>query len=334
MTQLSGVPYELSGNQPADRFYRGGPKILRFRSRAAAGNRVPEDWVASTTTVFGESETGLSKLSSGERLRDAIASDPIWWLGEQHVRRFGSDTKILIKLLDAGERLPVHIHPSHEFALEHVGAMHGKAEAWWVIEGGTVHVGFTRDVSESELAGWVDTQDVDALLSTMHLIEVRPGDSIFVPPGLPHAIGSGVFIVEVQEPEDMSILLEWKNFAIDGPRSGHLGLGFDTALTATDRRGWSLAALNALIVRGGTGEKTLVPAADEYFRAELYSATDEVILEAGFSTLVFLSGQGILTTENGSQLKVQRGATVLAPYGIGTVTVSGDVSFLRCRPPR
>ncbi len=331
------LPVMLASNQPADRFYRGGAKIRGFRSPsnvAASGERVPEDWVASTTTVFGEAEVGLTRLPSGYLLRDAIAADPLAWLGEEHVARFGADAKLLVKLLDAGERLPVHIHPSNIFAQEHVGAAHGKAEAWYILEGGTVHLGFRRSVGEAELADWVQSQNVEALLGAMHQVEVRAGDSVYVPPGLPHAIGAGVFIVEVQEPEDLSILLEFKDFAIDGLRFGHLGLGFATALKATDRSSWSTRQIDGLVVHGGTGKNTLAPAAAEYFRAELHTASGELIIEAGFSTLVFLSGEGALIAVNGNRLPVQAGETVLTPFAAGEITVEGELAFLRCRPPR
>src|SRR3712207_7675257 len=44
------------------------------------------------------------------------------------------------------------------------------------------------------------------------LFRSGPGDAIFVPAGTPHAIGDGVLIVELQEPSDMSVLLEWEGF--------------------------------------------------------------------------------------------------------------------------
>lgn len=333
MSPVIPAPIALPANQPADRFYRGGPKILDFRGAAAAGNRVPEDWVASTTTVFGEAVTGLTVLPSGETLRDAICADPLAWLGAEHVARFGSDTKLLIKMLDAGERLPVHIHPSYEFALEHVGAAHGKAEAWYILEGGTVHLGFARDISDGELAEMVAQQDVDAILAAMHLIEVEAGDSLYVPPGLPHAIGAGVFIIEVQEPEDMSILLEWKDYALDGPANGHIGIGFDAALAATDTRGWSTAEIEGLIVHGGTGDDTLVPAAAEYFRAERLAVDGELVVDVGFSTLMILAGDGTLAAANGATMAVKAGDTVLTPHSLGALTLTGALSLLRCRPP-
>ena len=326
-------PLFLPANQPADRFYRGGENIRILRGAAAAGDRVPEDWVGSTTTLFGEDRLGLTELRPGRLLRDEIAADPTAWLGPEHVARYGEDAMLLVKLLDAGQRLPVHLHPEGGFAAEHLGRRHGKAEAWYIVRGGSVHLGFVRDISAEELRSWVDGQNVDAMLAAMHRVDVQPGDSVYVPPGCPHAIGAGVFLVEVQEPEDLSILLEWKDFAIDGPAEGHLGLGFDTALQAADTAALKQADLDALVVRAGTGEGTLAAAAARYFRAERLDVAGSASLDAGFSILVVLDGDGTLTA-NGQQYPLTRGNTVLLPFSAGDLQLDGTLSVVRCRPPR
>ena len=144
---------------------------------------MPEDWVGSTTTLFGEESVGLSVLPDGRRLRDAVAADPLHWLGADHLARYGADTMLLVKLLDAGERLPVHIHPLREFAHPHLDRQHGKAEAWCILDGGEVHLGFRREVSEVELDRWVAEQDTEAMLEAMHVIAVRPATPCTFRPG-------------------------------------------------------------------------------------------------------------------------------------------------------
>lgn len=326
-------PFHLRSNQPADRFYQGGGKIRSFRGTAAEGERVPEDWVASTTTVFGEATTGLSELPNGRLFIDAIKSDPDGWLGPEHTAKFGSDPMMLVKLLDAGQRLPVHVHPERLFATEHLGRRHGKAEAWYILDGGTVHLGFRRDVDRKELDDWVAGQDSDAMLDAMHTVEVAPGDGVYIPPGLPHAIGGGVFLVEVQEPEDLSILLEWKNFAIDGFADGHLGLGFDTALEATDRRRYTERDIQSLVTRTEKGDTILLPASEKYFRAERVDVSSHAALDQGFSVLVVTDGEGALASANASSSRLVRGDTVLVPFSAGALEISGCLQLVRCRPP-
>lgn len=308
----------LPSNRPPERFYRGGARITTFRGEAPAAEYEPEDWLGSTTTIFGEPLLGLTRLPDGRMLRDAIEADPVQWLGEAHVARWGSDLRLLVKLLDAGQRLPVHAHPDDDFAAQHLGHAHGKAEAWYILEGGAVHVGLTRDVGPDELAALVESQDVAALLGLLHTIEVAPGDVVWVPPGELHAIGAGVLLLELQQPEDLSILLEWQGFAIDGTRAGHLGLGFDVALSAVNR-----SARPALVHR------SVLPAdADPYFRLERLCIDDDVQVAAGFAILVVAQGD----LEVGD-VPAPRGSTVLLPAADGPVTVHGTGELLIARPP-
>jgi mannose-6-phosphate isomerase len=116
----------LPSNCPPDRFYRGGRKITQFRREPPGGGREPEDWIASTTLLAGEESLGLSALPDGRSLKVAIDEDPRAWLGDGHVQRFGVDTRLLVKLLDAGQRLPVHAHPHASFAAQHLGRRHVK----------------------------------------------------------------------------------------------------------------------------------------------------------------------------------------------------------------
>jgi mannose-6-phosphate isomerase len=291
--------------------------------------------VGSTTTLFGEAQLGLSVLDNGFLLRDLVRREPEAYLGAGHVARFGADPALLTKLLDAGQRLPVHCHPDRAFARRHLGLPFGKTEAWIVL--GTdgaeplVHLGFTGDVEAGALAGWVRDQDAGALLERMHAVPVAAGDTVLVPAGMPHAIGRGVFVVELQEPTDLSVLLEWRGFEVDGARDGHLGLGLDVALEAVDRTGYSEDQIAAL--RGARGDGALLPtAADPFFRAERHRAAAE--LEPGYSVLVVVDGQGRLTCEHGGDLPLRRGQTALIPHSAGATRLSGGLEVLRCRPPR
>jgi mannose-6-phosphate isomerase len=338
-------PMKLPANR-FRRFYRGGSAIARFRGSAAAEEYVPEDWVGSATAAFGSDPDGLSRLPDGRVFRDALAADPEPFLGRAHVERFGADPALLVKLLDAGQRLPVHCHPNREFARRHLDCPFGKTEAWVITEvrgsSPAVHLGFVEDIDPATLAGWVERQETATMLDALHRLAVAPGDTVLVPAGIPHAIGEGVFLVELQEPTDFSVLLEWAGFAIDGRADGHLGLGFDVALQCLDRSGWppeELARLqggrrNSRPVRPGVD--LLLPAeADPFFRAERLAPAAEgsVQLEQGYCILVVVDGAGRLETEHGGSVDLRRGDTVLLPFTAGAGAVSGRVEVFRCRPP-
>lgn len=321
-------PIVLSSNRPPERFYRGGAALCAFRCEPVTAEREPEDWVASTTTIRGEQSLGLSTLPDGRVLRDAIDEDPIGWLGDAHARRWGADARLLVKLLDAGQRLPVHAHPHDDFAASHLRRAHGKAEAWYILEGGPVHIGLREEVSQETLADLVSRQDVDALLGLLHEIPVQPGDVVWVPAGELHAIGAGVLLIELQQPEDLSILLEWDGFAIDGPGEGHLGLGFDLALTAVTTTARSAVDMGALVHAAPPSGSVLPRAADEYFRLERLPLHGAAVIDPGFSIVVVVRGVADL-----DGLALAAGSTVLVPAAAGRVQASGDAELLIARPP-
>ncbi|MFD0921105.1 class I mannose-6-phosphate isomerase [Saccharopolyspora rosea] len=327
---------ELPANQPRQ-FYRGGSSIAALRGATDDREFGPEDWVASTTARFGQAESGLSRLPDGRWLRDAVAAAPREWLGPEHVAEFGDSTALLVKLLDAGQRLPVHCHPSDEFARRHLGSRFGKTEAWVVV--GTsgpnpvVYLGFRDDVAPEVVDEWVSTQDSSAMLGSLNEIPVQPGDTVLVPAGTPHAIGAGVFIVELQQPTDFSITLEWDGFLADA-ESAFLGMDHRTALETVNRTGFGDAVLSSLIRRTGGQDAPRVPLLSEqaapFFGAERLHGAAE--LAPSFGVLIVLDGDGKLRSDGGD-VPVRRGSTVVIPHAAGPARLDGEITAVHCTPP-
>jgi mannose-6-phosphate isomerase len=320
-------PIVLGPNQ-LHRFYRGGARIARFRGLSDVDDEAPEDWVASATTVHGDGGVGLSRLPDGSLLRDALAADPDAYFGPTHVAKHGSDPALLVKLLDAGERLPLHLHPDAAFAREHLGERYGKAEAWIILDaapGAFVDVGFARDIHADELANLVRAQEVGAIVAEMNRLPVARGDSIFVPAGVPHVIGGGIFLLELQEPSDLSLLLEWGRV---GETEAFLGLPKEIGLSAVARA--SLAgALGRLTQKRGAS--FFPPEACDFFRADELAAGS--VVDASFSVVIVLEGAGAIETERAEPVPVSRGATVLVPYAAGEARLAGSCRAICCRPP-
>jgi mannose-6-phosphate isomerase len=223
------------------RFYRGGALLGALHGEAGEDGFFPEEWVGSITPARNpgrdDTDEGLSRLADGRLLRDAVAREPVGWLGAEHMACFGASTGLLVKLLDAAERLPVHAHPDREFARRRLDSPFGKTEAWFVLrtrgEAAEVWVGLREPVERERYLACIESQDVDALLGSLNRLAVRAGDVVHVPAGVPHALGEGVLIAEVQEPTDFSLLCEWDGFPVAAEDS-HLGLGWDVAVEALD----------------------------------------------------------------------------------------------------
>ena len=318
-------PWRLLPNR-VSRFYRGGLLLDTFRGAASpADTDRPEDWVGSSTRAWTPpgapaSEEGLSEAEvDGDRRRviDVLATDPVA-IGGIELTGAAPTTGILVKLLDAGNRLPVHAHPSRAFARRRLASAYGKAEAWIVLATReipgepppAVRLGFARDVGRDELRRWIDDERNDELLGAMVERRTAPGDVWFVPPGTPHAIGAGVFILEVQEPTDFSIVLETRGFPIDRADAS-LGLGWDVAIEAIDRRGLDESAVSTL---RSTLEHGLPDAAAEFFTARRLLVGDRAGLDLPprWVVVVVTAGSGVMRTPAG-ELQVRSGDTVGVP---------------------
>jgi mannose-6-phosphate isomerase len=327
-------PVRLQPNL-VEHFYAGGRRIAELRGIETTSERQPEEWIAATVARADAPRVGPARTVDGDVLRDLVAADPVAWTGADVA---GGDTGVLLKLLDAGQRLPVHVHPDRTFAARHLDCPYGKSEAWYVLDadgGAAVHLGWTEDVDPDELARRRDDQDGDWMLDHLHRIEVHPGDGVFVPAGLPHSIGAGVFVAEVQEPTDFSILLEW-SVTTSGRDDSHLGLGFDIAMQAVSDRATSPGELDRLVRRGehtSPGLRSVLPVeADEFFRLDRAVARGDVTaaVPAGFAAVVVIDGSGDLTTTDATE-EVRRGDVLAVPAAAGDWSLHGEVEALVAR---
>src|ERR671931_276733 len=299
------------------RFYRGGAQLARFRGGEAEDGSFPEDWVCSVTGATNagrqQADEGLTRLEDGRLLREAVAQEPEAWLGPAHVERFGVTTGLLVKLLDPAERILVHTHPDRAFAASHLGSEFGKTEAWIVLatrEGaGEAFVGLREAVEPAEYREWIERQDVERLLGSLNHVPLRAGDVVYVPAGVPHAIGGGMLIAELQEPTDFSIVCEWEGYPVR-PEDAHLGLGWDTALDALD-----LAAHEPV--------RELPETAAAFFWAD-----DRIEAAGRFAALIVLEGEGEI-----AGIAVQRGDVLAVPATVPELEASGAIAVLRCLAP-
>jgi mannose-6-phosphate isomerase len=283
-------------------------------------------------------------------IADLLRDRPEEVAGQGIVERYGPTTALLVKLLDAGSRLPVHVHPTRDLARQIFDSRFGKAEAWAVLAtrqmpgepSPRVWLGFKEDIGREQLMAWIEQQDTMALRSAMNEIEVQPGDAVFVRPGLLHATGAGIFLVEAQEPTDFSIVAEYQGFPIAADEA-HMFKGWDRMLDIIDRGKVDAEELASLCptpsrVAGSASEgwheaDVWGPQSEPYFKAFRLVVDGSVQWRhAGvYSVSIVTRGSGIAETAHG-QLELQAGDTFAMLAATAPATLSGDLEMLVTTP--
>ncbi|WP_258359671.1 type I phosphomannose isomerase catalytic subunit [Moorella sulfitireducens] len=221
---LKKQPLRLAENR-VWRMYTGGWLLERFLGKPQpADGHFPEDWIGSTVLARnpGHDRAGTEGLSyvtmpGGERytLKSLVEQAPAALLGEEHYRKYGPNPGILIKLLDAAMRLPIQVHPDKSLAQKFFNSPFGKTEAWLVLATREINstppyilFGFREGVSWEQFSTAVRENNSPALEQCLHRLPVQAGDVYLIEAGIPHAIGPGNLILEIQEPTDITIRAE------------------------------------------------------------------------------------------------------------------------------
>jgi mannose-6-phosphate isomerase len=334
------------------------------RVRSSADDYFPEEWIASVVNARNPgrehlTEDGLSFVElEGETrlLKDLIASDPEGMLGAGNVRKFGSNPGILVKLLDSAERLTIQVHPDRESAQRLFGSPFGKTEAWYVLGTGRIDgvnpyvlFGFRPGVTRDRWEELFYRQDIDGMIQCLHKFEIEPGQVILVEAGIPHAIGPGCFLLEIQEPTDYTIRVERttpKGLRLED-QSCHQGLGFDKMFDCFRYENFEAhEVMERWFVRsrvpesGPDGSWTELLGADRcpYFRMDEIAVRSRPVSippQSGFSVGIVIEGEGELRWRDGSET-VAQGDNFFFPACVEDLVLTGGdrgMRMVRCFPP-
>jgi mannose-6-phosphate isomerase len=205
----------------------GGRKLAElFRKNLPPDKRIGESWeIVDRPEAQSVVANGPLK---GKTLHELWSQDRIDIFGPvADAPRF----PLLIKLLDAQEKLSLQVHPPGKIAAKLGGE--SKTECWYVASAepsAELFVGFgqhtTREQFEKSLLGGSSTDHV-------HTIRVRQGDAMFLPAGRFHAVGAGNVLVEIQQNSDTTYrVFDWNRAdqSTGQPRQLHV----DQALESID----------------------------------------------------------------------------------------------------
>ena len=315
----------------------GGNALEHYGKSVPPGKRIGESWeISDRDEVQSVISNGPDK---GKTLRQQIEAHGVQLLGTNIVGRVpprgasgssGAPTSsssqparfpLLIKLLDARERLSLQVHPPPALAAKFKGEP--KTEMWYVLEADQdahLMAGFRRGVNAADFMRSLEgAKDSKPIIDYVYRFQVLPGDTFFVPSGRIHAIDAGVVLVEIQQNSDTTYrVYDWGRVGLD--RQLHTR----ESLVCIDFKDYEPKKQRATVERRGVnGLWRLVEC--EYFhvhRLDLANAWPDRTDGSTFHILTCISGALGLVTPDGKEDRINVGEFILLPAALGFYTLT------------
>lgn len=231
---------------------------------------------------------------------------------------------LLCKVIDARDRLSVQVHPNNENA-ERTGG-EPKTEMWVVLDrtpGASLYAGLAEEASPASLQAALADGTVAAQLAQL---DVEPGQALFIPGGLVHAIGAGCLIYEVQQNANTTYrLFDWNRTGADGkPRPLHLAESFKTI-------DWSLPAPQMItpapaLAESGNRWSDVVSCAFFTLRQLDLSTPCRIALDGSTFQALFVTAGSVTVSAGGESLALPAGASALIPADAAEYTLTPDIA--------
>lgn len=303
----------------------GGSKLAAAGKRPKTSQnreRIGESWEISG--IYGEESVvsnGFLKNNNLQEITEVYMGDLV---GEKVFERFDSEFPVLVKFIDARDRLSIQVHPDDELAEERHGCR-GKNEFWYIVDaepGAHIWLGFRKGVTHHDYHEALHTGEVHKLLN---MVPVKAGDIFIVPAGTVHSIGEGIFLAEIQETSDIIYRIDdWGRLDDNGePRE----LSLDEAHDAIDFEASTLLQVQT----PGVANKV-----EELFRSSDY-IIDRIVVRGrlerdtapidSFFIYICTSGEVTITTPFGSE-RLRKAQTLLIPAEESDVVIEGEGDLL------
>ena len=266
----------------------GGEKLGKFYGKGEG--KIAEAW---ELTVHPE---GVNVIENGEYAGMTLAE----YLGSD------KDFPVMIKLIDACDRLSVQVHPV-------------KTEMWYVLEaeeGAALVYGLKEPFSAQRMEDAIKSNSLETLLN---YVPVKKGDIFFIPQGLVHAIGKGILIAEIQENSNVTYrIYDYGRLQNGKPRELHVEQSLVTVKDFTAEQ------IDAIRYSCGRDSEDVIASCPLFkVRRLVLDGSTVLTAEKGFVSVVCVDGEGYVGSE-----KMTKGDSFFIPEGCPAVTVEGRCEIL------
>lgn len=300
----------------------GSFRLRDLFGKAGAGEKTGETWELSARE--GRMSVIENGIYSGMNLIDFLSKAGNSVVSDEYD---GSGFPLLIKFIDAADRLSLQVHPNDDYA-SRFGEL-GKNEMWYIIDaepGAEIIYGSADGVTDEKFRKALADGRFENILKH---IKVKPDEVYFIPAGLVHAIGAGVLIAEIQQNSDLTYRLY--DYGRRDDKGNLRELHIDKALDVA--RNYTSSQIEAERFGGRINNEprddTLL-AHCKYFKVNKYDICGSQKFTAGadsLNSLLILGGGGKIICD-GVEHTVAAGDSWLIPAGTGEYIASGEFSIL------
>jgi mannose-6-phosphate isomerase len=306
-------PYPLAVERKLVQRIWGGQRLAtRLRLNGSCPPQLGETWEVFDTNMIRNGHL------AGQTLAQVAARYGAQLVGTRPLARYGAGFPLLIKFIDANDRLSLQVHPNDGYAHTHESAtgFHGKTEAWYILEaepGADIIYGLSQSIDRATFEAAVQAGNLEPLLQR---VPVSKGDIILVPAGTLHAINAGIVLFEIQEKSDLTYrVYDYGRVdrATGKPRELHLQKALDvmdmTPPFVTKQRSLPLEE---------DGTRTLLVACS-HFALEHWQITREqphATSPESMAIITAIEGRGTLAWEEG-KIDLCAGESLVLPAALG-----------------
>ncbi len=298
----------------------GGTRLLESWNKPATAPTVGESW--ELTVRKDERSTVVNGVYAGKTLNELIDADRDGIMGGSSMPN--DAFPLLVKLIDADDRLSVQVHPDDTYAAR-VENDRGKTEMWYIVEaeeGAEIICGLLPGVDAEDYAEAVKNGDFEGLLAHC---PVHAGEVYFIPAGLPHAIGKGILIAEIQQNCDLTYrVYDYDRRQKDGTlRQLHIQKALEVIRPFTDTQ---IEEIRYSRLNQKAPEPALL-ADCAYFRVERLTG-DAILAPTLYLRHLLVLGGNATLMHDGVAYILQKGDSYLLPATLGALEISGDGEYL------